>query len=185
MQPLHRKRRRTFNEPGHAHYLTYSCVHGLPLLSSERSRQWVVEAIGAARERDAFDLFAYIIMPEHVHLLLRPRRSAYDMARLLYDLKRPVSWKAKSWLKESGETKWLERLTGRHGARRVFRFWQPGGGFDRNIVSEKGLWNVVEYIHANPVRRGLVERPTDWRWSSAGFWAGDSNPLLRMDAVPL
>ena len=185
MQPPHRKRRRTFNEPGHAHYLTYSCVHGLPLLLRDRSRRWVIEAIGIARDRHACDLFAYVIMPEHVHLLVRPRRAVYDMARLLYDLKRSVSWKAKAWLKESREEAWLNRLTARRGRRKVFRFWQPGGGFDRNIVSEKGIWNVVEYIHANPVRRGLVERTADWLWSSAGFWAGDSNPLLRMDAIPL
>ena len=68
---------------------------------------------------------------------------------------------------------WLERLTARQPGGKVERhFWQPGGGYDRNIFSTKALMSVVNYIHANPVRRGLVEDPLDWEWSSARWWAG-------------
>ena len=51
-----RKRRRVFNEPGHAHYLTYSCKDRLPLLSKDNTRKWVIEAIGTARQRHEFDV---------------------------------------------------------------------------------------------------------------------------------
>ena len=66
-------------------------------------------------------------------------------------------------------------------SRRVFRFWQPGGGFDHNVFREKTLPAIIEYIHANPVRRGLVAQPTDWAWSSARFWEGSADVPLRMD----
>src|SRR5262249_17301291 len=51
-------------------------------------------------------------------------------------------------------------------------FWQSGGGFVRNIVEPRTLMAMIDCIHMNPVRRGLVERPTDWKWSSAGWYAG-------------
>jgi len=71
-----------------------------------------------------------------------------------------------------------------HGRRRVFHFWQPGGGYDSNITETGDLSGVVEYIHANPVRRGLVANPTDWIWSSARFWAGMDGVLIPMDPFP-
>jgi len=185
MQEPHRKRRRVFNEPGHAHYLTYSCVHRWPLLANEGSQRWVVEAMERVRGRHHFDLYAYVIMPEHVHLLVRPQREAYDISRFLSDLKRPVSCKAKRHLQETHQHDWLKRLTVKRGSTTVFRFWQPGGGFDQNIWETKALQGVIEYIQANPVRRGLVEEPTEWPWSSAQFWAGMEGVPLTMDPLPM
>ena len=61
MRPAHRKRKVTYTEPGHAHFVTYSCYQRLPLLSKDRSRRWVVEAIGRARAKLDFNLWAYVI----------------------------------------------------------------------------------------------------------------------------
>src|SRR2546425_10648796 len=62
-------------------------------------------------------------------------------------------------------------------ARRSFRegFWQAGGGFDRNVVQPHTLLPMIEYIHANPVRRGLVSRREEWKWSSAGWHEGKNS----------
>jgi putative transposase len=184
MDPLPKKTRRVFNEPGHAHYLTFSCQHGLPLLSKDRTCQWTVDAIDAARKRHEFDLYAYVIMPEHVHLLVRPRRSVYRVEEFLKAIKRPVSWNAKQFLLESGSHEWFGRLTVTKGKRKVFRFWEAGGGFDRNITRVEDLRPIADYIHENPVRRGLVAKPTDWPWSSARFYAGMGDMLLGMDSIP-
>ena len=180
----HRKRRKTYNEPGHGHYLTYSCVNRWPLLRKERTCRWVLDAVETACQRHGFDVYAFVIMPEHVHLLVRPRSADYRIERFLYNVKRPVAWRAKAWLAETGNEDWLDRLTFAHGSRRVFRFWLPGGGFDRNIFREMTLKEVADYIHGNPVRRGLAENPTDWPWSSARFWSGSDAGPLRMDPIP-
>jgi len=181
MAESHRKRRKAFNVPGQAHYLTFSCFKRLPLLTNDRTRGWVAESIGVARKRHDMSVWAYVIMPDHVHLLICPRRETYSIERWLYDCKRPVSCKAKGWLQVHGSAKWLERLSVVRGSRRVFRFWQAGGGFDRNLLCDRGIPEVVRYIHANPVRRGLAEAPEDWRWSSAGFWRGEKDVPLQMD----
>ena len=185
MQQPHRKRKKTYNDPGHAHYLTFSCYRRLPLLQRDRTRQWVVEAIDTARRRQDMSVWAYVIMPEHMHLLVCPRRETYRIERLLYDCKRPVSYKAKRWLLEHRGDKWLERLTVVKGERRTFRFWQAGGGYDRNLIRDRGIRAVVEYIHGNPVRRGLVDAPEDWRWSSAAFWNGKTDVPIQMDSFEL
>lgn len=176
-----RKTRKAWDEPGHAHFLTYSCHHRLPLLSRDRSRRWVIEAMETTRRKLDVALWAYVIMPEHVHLLLCPRREQCEMRRILAALKRSVATAAKAFLLQHDEREWLERLTVRYPTREVFRFWQPGGGFDHNIFREKTVAAVVEYIHANPVRRGLVQHPTDWQWSSARFWDGCKDVPLEMD----
>ncbi len=185
MTRAHRKRKVTYNEPGHAHFVTYSCHQRLPLLSKDRSRRWVVEAIGRARAKLDFNLWAYVIMPEHVHLLIHPRRETYSMRWILAALKRPVSGQAKRHLLETNNLVWLDRLTVTKGRKSVFRFWLPGGGYDENLCSDRPIHEVIDYIHANPMRRRLVERPIDWYWSSARFWEDGRSGPLKMDPVVL
>jgi putative transposase len=126
-------------------------------------------------------LWAYVIMPEHVHVLLCPRRAPYEMRRILVALKRPVSDAAREYLERTGQTRWLERLMVRYPSRTVFRFWQPGGGFDHNIFRDKTVPAVMDYVHANPARRALVATPTEWAWSSARYWEGWEHVPLRVD----
>jgi len=62
-----------------------------------------------------------------------------------------------------------------------YRFWQRGGGYDRNVVEADTLYRLIQYVHANPVRRGLCQRPEDWLWSSAVDFAGVRVGPLRLD----
>jgi REP element-mobilizing transposase RayT len=116
----------------------------------------VIEALEETRRRLNLTLGAYAIMPEHVHVLLHPREPDHAMRRILVQLKRPGRDAARRHLEASGNRTWLRRLTVVYPSRRVFRFWQPGGGFDHNIFREETLAAVIEYIHANPVRRGCA-----------------------------
>ena len=181
VKELPRKTRRSWDEPGHAHFLTWLCYRRLPLLTAERTRRWVVEAMDAVRQRLHVALWAYVIMPEHVHLLIRPRWADYEMRTILVGLKQPVALASRKYLVSKGDSVWLRRLSVEYPSRRVFRFWQPGGGFDRNIFREKSVPSIIEYIHNNPVRRELVDDPLDWEWSSARFWGGQTNVPLQMD----
>jgi hypothetical protein len=63
----------------------------------------------------------------------------------------------------------LARITNAQGRQ---QFWQAGGGYDRNIFTDQELTEKISYIHQNPIRRGLVESPTAYRWSSARFYDG-------------
>lgn len=100
------------NDPGDAHELTFSCYRGYPLLAKDRTRNWMIASLRRARDKYAFDLWAYVIMPEHVHLLIRPRRLRYDISRILTALKWPVAHWALAYLRERAPN-WIERLTKR------------------------------------------------------------------------
>ena len=137
------------------------------------------------REKLDVAVWAYVIMPELVHIILSPQGPQATMERIFAGLKRSVSKKARDYLTTTRQTRWLEKLTVRYPSRTVFRFWQPGGGYDHNIWHEKSLAQVIEYLHGNPVRRGLVDSPTDWYWSTARFYEGDRDFPLVMDPIDL
>ena len=67
------KRRKRHDDDGAAREFTFSCYHRYQFLSRDRTRNWFIEALAAARSQHPFDLWAYVLMPEHVHLLLYPR----------------------------------------------------------------------------------------------------------------
>jgi putative transposase len=153
------------------------------LLSRDRTRRWLVEAIDEARQLARFDLWAYVIMPEHAHVLLFPQSPTIGISQILWRIKRPVGRKAITHLERTAPS-WLEKLTLlRADGSRERRFWQAGGGYDRNIIEAETAWKVVTYFHLNPVRRGLVERPEDWEWSSARWYAGVRPVPLEMDST--
>jgi putative transposase len=176
-------RRRNYDDPGHAHELTFTCYRRFRFLEAERTCDWLARAIDGARGRLAFDLWAYVFMPEHAHLLLRPRSPDVGIAAILKSIKQPVGQRGVAFLKAHAPH-WLPRISRVRAGRTERLFWQSGGGYDRNLVEPRTLAAVIDYLHRNPVRRGLVSRAEDWRWSSAGWFAGaESNPL-RPDRIP-
>jgi putative transposase len=175
----HRKRVRHFDLPGDAHFLTFSCYKRLPLLGKDRTRKWFIESLASARDKHQFQLWAWVIMPEHVHLLIHPT-SESSIASILADIKRPVGRYAISYL-QMQTSPFLERLTVRNQSRTYRRFWQAGPGQDRNVYDPVVAHQVVEYIHFNPTKRGLVARPVGWYWSSARDWDGETDVAIQVD----
>jgi putative transposase len=178
------KRRRRFDEPGQSREFTFSCYRQYPFLENERAREWFREALETARSRFLFQVWAYVLMPEHVHLLVYPGNATNRVSGFLQAVKEPVGRKAIAFLTENAPD-WLARITVSEGRRVRHRFWQPGGGYDRNITSTDTMRAMIEYIHANPVRRGLASKAEDWEWSSARWYAGLRPVKIEMDSQVL
>jgi putative transposase len=174
------KRRVRYNEPGQPRELTFSCYRQYPFLASDRTRQWFCESLESACQKFDFQLWAYVVMPEHVHILVYPGEAPEKMSRFLQAVKEPVARQAIRYLKSHDPT-WLAKVAVQEGQRLRHRFWQPGGGYDRNITSTEVLRAMIEYIHANPVRRGLVSSAEEWEWSSARWFAGSEPVKLAMN----
>jgi putative transposase len=165
----HRKLVRHFDEPGQAHELTFSCYRRLPLLDTDERRALLSRCIDSALSGHGFELIAFVFMPEHVHLIVWPVGDS-TISKLLFALKRPFSYRVKMRL-EARQDPLLEGLTIRERPGKTsFRFWQEGGGYDRNIHNGKTLRQAIEYVHNNPVRRGLCPSPGDYRWSSWKYY---------------
>jgi len=183
--PMSRRRphRRNYDEPGHAHELTFSCYHRFQFLRAERTCEWLHDSIAAARSKLDFDLWAFVFMPEHVHLIVHPRRPIYDIATIREAIKEPVGRNAVKFLRNEAP-EWLERIRVKKGNRLRHLFWQSGGGYDRNITEPRTLLKMIDYIHENPVRRGLAIRAVDWKWSSAAWYEGGGPCPIPIDPIP-
>jgi putative transposase len=99
-------------------------------------------------------------------MLILPQESHYDIAKIDNGMKGVASKRYAAHLMEIDRDKYEEFVIESSG-RKTFRFWQPGGGFDRNLWNAKAIHDSIRYIEANPVRRGLVSTPGEYRWSSA------------------
>jgi putative transposase len=179
-----RKTVKRFHDPGDYHELTFSCYRRIPLLTNDEWRHLLAESLDHAIHGQSCRLIAYVFMPEHVHILIQPTSHDLRVDLLLKALKAPFSRRIKRLLEAAGSPL-LERLTvlerpGNH----CFRFWQEGGGYDRNLRAVKAVEAAIAYIHENPVRRQLCERAADWRWSSARHYAHDRQGASRIEVPP-
>jgi putative transposase len=138
-----------YQEAHDGHFITFSCVDRAPLLGTPASRDLFLEILERVRRRCAVKVYGYVVMPEHVHLLVsEPDRMS--LASAIQLLKQNVSRLSHPSKTSQGTAP---------------AFWLPRY-FDLNVWTEKKLIEKLRYIHRNPVKRGLVERPEDWGWSS-------------------
>jgi putative transposase len=132
-----------------------------------------------ARYKFDFRLIGYVIMPEHVHLLMSEPKGG-SVSRVLQVLKQRVS-RAMRGRKRRGGGKQL-RLDFADGLQEDRRFWQRRF-YDFNVWSDAKRKEKLHYMHANPVKERLVKHAKDWPWSSFGFYAYEDSGLIRIDPV--
>ena len=139
---------------GHHHFVTFSCYRRQPHLATPAARDTFERSLEAIRARYRFSVDAYVVMPEHVHLLV----SEPQVANL------SVAIQA---LKISTARRLHERP-----------FWQRRF-YDFNVFTSHKRIGNRQYIHRNPFTRGLAAHPAAWRWSSyspLGLWRTGNRP---------
>lgn len=175
------------DEFGHVHFLTFSCFARLQFFRHASVFDAFVRAMDATRGRLAIRWLGYVVMPEHVHLLVLPQstgsQDVVPISTVLRELKSGSGRKCKAALRGV----WREKRTLGTDALDDWAtgegpkpFWKPRG-YDRKITSEAGVIETMNYIHANPIRRGLVERPDQWLWSSFRFYEHGDASKIAMD----
>ncbi len=172
------KTRRRFEHRQHARLINFTCYHNQDFLRSERTCTWLIQAIERARSIHGFGLLAYCIMPNHIHLLIFPRGT---LPPILTSIKQPVANRAIHWVKTNAPTFLPAMSHKKPDGRIVHRFWQRGGGYDRNLWTPRHIWKAIDYIHMNPVEAGLCEKPEDWQWSSARYFTRQRTGPIRID----
>lgn len=175
----HRKQLRHFEISNQPRFLTFSCSQRLPLFQSDRIKDAFVARVAAARQQQGFRLLGWVIMPEHVHLIVVPRLPEAPIPKVFSALKRRFAEQViRRWRELDAPI--LARLGVADGST---QFWQSGGGYDRNLRDEAQVREKLDYMHMNPVKRGLVADPLDWRWSSARWHAGIREEDLELDSL--
>jgi REP element-mobilizing transposase RayT len=177
MEP--RKTRKSWNVPGQAHMLTFSTNGCRPYLALPGAPKAFLDNLDRARHLLEFEVWAYVVMLDHAHVLLRPLSEAYDMAKILRAIKEQSARDILALFPHIRSEVAVSRKSGVTQA----KFWLPGGGYDRNVASARDARIAVTYIHSNPIKAGFCLGQTDWPWSSAAanlpipvdpmnFWEG-------------
>ena len=132
-----------FQQTRQLHFVTFSCYRRQPLLATPQAKDLFEAALEQARIRYGFFVSGYVVMPEHVHLLVSEPEQG-TLAQALQAVKQSVARR----LIGEGEHFWHARY------------------YDFNVWSAAKRIEKLRYMHRNPVTRGLVSRPEDWDWSS-------------------
>ena len=164
-----RARKRVYDTPHHAHALTFSTYRRRPHLLLPGVAEIVLEHLEVARRKLHFEVWAYVVMPEHVHVVLHPLNKVYSMATINKAIKSPSA--------QAIFDRYPHLRTECQVGPNEFRFWQAGGGYDRNLFTAHVAWMEIHYVHDNPVKRGLCDDPADWPWSSFGYYRGLETPI--------
>ena len=153
-----------FYGSGDLHFITASCYRRQPLLASAHRRDLLVEVLEQVRQRYQFVVVGYVVMPEHFHLLISEPEVGTPSVII-------------QSLKVGFVRRLLPRPRHRNSAQtslfddsQPLRIWQRRF-YDFNVWSARKRGEKLRYIHGNPVKRGLVESPDQWRWSSFRAYA--------------
>lgn len=150
-----------------AYYLTSVARDRLPVFRLDEIKWIACEALNKARKSGGFLILAYVIMPDHLHLITDNAREPSDIQRFVNG---NIARKVIDHLKENEHTRSLEKLRhDDHGRGHRYSLWDRHPNA-RLLTSESMFMQRVHYTHQNPVRLGLVERPEDYLFSSARIW---------------
>ena len=139
----HRKQVRHFHQPGDLHELTFSCYRRMQLLTNDDWRKLFCHAVDRALPKWSFQLVAFVIMPEHAHLLVLPTSEPVRVDKFSGAIKRPHSGRIKELLIEAKDPL-LDTLTvEERPGKMAFRYWQEGPGYDRNLSTETAVMAVI------------------------------------------
>ncbi len=158
---------RRFHQSRQTHFLTFSCYHRQARFDSRDTYDLFLQSLEDMRRRFAMCVYGYVVMAEHVHLLVsepdrfcpanvpgsQPKRDV-TLADAVRDLK----------------LSFTKRLSKRRGIGEASSFWQKRY-YDRNIRDEQEFRVKLRYLHRNPIKRRLVQAPGDWKWSSFRHYA--------------
>jgi putative transposase len=163
---------------GHLHFITFSCYRRVPFLRSVRARNVFVQILGQVRDRYEFSLVGYVVMPDHVHLLIAEPAKGTP-STVIQVLKQRASRRLRRKKRAlAGQL----NLNFESGEPPQPRIWQRRF-YDFNVWSLKKRVEKLHYMHMNPLKRRLVDHPKDWPWSSFSFYSNPKHGLIRVDPV--
>lgn len=166
-----------------AHEITLRAHHRQPILVTSRVCSHLAQQIRAVSNQLDYSVWAFVFMHDHFHLLVQSQRLNYEIGDYVDSIKKAFQEKAVELLAEDAPQV-LGRLRSQQGGRLIYDFWQRTSGQNRNVEYSLPVRPLIKHLHENPVRKGLVLTPLEWKWSSAGSYAGRPLQELQHDPVP-
>lgn len=162
------------------HYLTFVTFARVPIFRSQEACQFFIDALRETKESHPFKLLAYVIMLDHVHLIVNPLNC--DIEIVGKTLKGKCAKKTLDWLKENGHVQSLDKLKRIHPKKRnhSYSVWQKGVK-SVDLESHKFVQQKINYTHMNPVRANFCSHPAEWKWSSYQAYFGGGEVPIEID----
>src|SRR5882762_798212 len=164
----------------HLHFITCSCYRRMPLFASSRAKNLFVKILDAVRDCYGFAVAGYVVMPNHIHLLISEPAKGTPPT-VMQVLKQRVSRRIRRKPRKKVSFQQL-RLPFRHAHDFLRQFWQSRF-YDFNVWSHTKFVEKLQYMYMNPVKRKLVAHPKDWTGSSFLFSAKKESGLVRSDPM--
>jgi REP element-mobilizing transposase RayT len=165
------------------HFITATVVDWIDVFTRKTYRDIVIECLDYCITHKAMVLYGYVIMSNHIHLIVQSNDG--KLSDLIRDFKKFIATKIleKIQIEPESRREWmLERFklaTESHSRNKNYQFWQYGN-HPEEIYTNKFMWSKLDYIHLNPVRAGIVEKASQYIYSSARNYVYDTG-LLKIE----
>lgn len=156
-----------------AYFITLQIVGWVDIFTRKIYRDIVIECIKYCQTKKGLNLFAYVIMSNHIHMLAQSEQD--NLSGFIRDFKHYTSQRFLEVLFDGHESRrdWMEIVFAYHGklkSKQTYQIWTHESHAE-HIFSQKFVEQKINYIHQNPVRNGLVDKAEDYRYSSARNYA--------------
>ncbi len=164
---------------GHAHFITLVVNKRMSVFLNSETARKAMQAVEFYQKNFSIKILGYVIMPDHIHLIVWPQDKK-SLEEFVRDFKKYLAKEILEQLTLSEKTKLLLGKPQKRNHR--FQIWQKDY-YDFNIYNQDILSEKLNYIHYNPVRKGLVENPEDYPYSSYRSYLEKGEILLEVDRV--
>ena len=168
---------------GNAYYITTTVNRFVKIFKEKKYIEIILENICFYRSKRDFKLIAYVVMPDHVHLLIYPNQDrVQEVSNIMEDFKKFTSRQLREAMEKHGRTRWLESFKLEKPKKKNWQYqiWQERFD-DLAIYSLKMAKVKIKCIHNNPVKKGLVEEAEDYLYSSARNYVLEDHSIIRVD----
>ena len=174
------KSRNKVYEPTHPHFLTCTILHWLPIFTNQDSVQIAIDSLAYLQKSDNLTIFSYVILENYLHLVAK----SDDIAKSMQKFKAYTAYELLELLKRKNATILLKQFAFHkkaHKTKSTYQIWEEGF-HPKLIQSEAMMFEKINYIHQNPVKRGYIEEAEYWRYSSAKDYKGIEG-LLKVERL--
>jgi REP element-mobilizing transposase RayT len=165
------------HEPHCAHFITTTVVEWLPVFTTSARCDILVQSFEYCRKNKGLKIYAWVILDNHIHAIV----AAPELTRVITDFKRHTAQRILDQL-EKEKCEWLlnqfRHFRLPHKVESIHQFWQEGF-HPQAIANDQMMDQKLDYVHGNPVQRGLMAGAEHWRYSSAHEWLPGAIPALK------
>ncbi len=171
--------------PALPHFMTFTVVDWIDVFSRQQYRDILLESFNFCRKEKGMLLHGFVIMSNHVHVLMASKKQ--QLSELVRDYKKFTAKTILQKIQSEQESRkdWMmkrfEWAAKSHGRNDIFQFWRYGN-HPEEVFTEKFMWSKLDYIHLNPVRAGIVEKASEYLYSSAKNYTGQKG-LIEIDLL--